>query len=104
MDTVVGIVYFASILGGLPAFFVLDAFALLTLRGWTRLLPIAASVYIGWTLLVEFGPLALHRSEMDPSDFQRLFYERWSAVSEPALQAAALVLAVLLLRRLWRKR
>jgi len=104
METVGAIVYFASILGGLPAFFVLDALALFRLRGWTRLLPVAATLYIGGMLLVEFGPLALHGSEMDRSDFQRLLYERWSAVSRPALHAAAFVLAALLLHGLRRQR
>ena len=102
METIATVVYFASILGGLPAFIALDAFALVRFRGWARLLPLVPAAYMGWTLSVEFGPGLLHWREMDPSDFRRFMYERWSAVSRPAIYASVFVLALLVLRRLRR--
>lgn len=105
METIGAFVYFASILGGLPLFIALDALALIRFRGWARLLPVAAAAYMAWILLVEFAPVFLHWREMDPSDFRRLTYERWSAVARPAIHAGLFVLALLLLRSFsrWRR-
>ena len=96
METLGAILYFASILGGLPAFVALNALALVRLRSFMRLAALVPAVYVGWILIGEFAPVLLHAQQMEPSDFRRLLYERWSAASRPALTGTAVVLALLL--------
>ena len=100
METIAKFCYFASVLGALPAFAILELYALVRLAGWRKIPPLLPAGYIAWKAFDEFAPVLLHWQDMDASDFRRLVYERWSAVSRPALVACAVLLALLwLLRR-----
>ena len=100
METIVKFVYFASVLGALPVFAMLELYALVRLAGWRKIPPLLPAGYVAWKVFDEFAPILLHWEEMDASDFRRLLYERWSAISRPALLASAVLLALLwLLRR-----
>ena len=68
--------------------------ALRRLAGWMRLLPLPPIAYIAWRAFDELAPALLHAGELDTAEFQRLLYERWSALSRPALYASALMLGL----------
>jgi hypothetical protein len=104
MDTLARILYFGSILAAFPMFVGLSFGALRRLAGWMRLLPLPPIAYIAWRAFDELAPALLHAGELDTAEFQRLLYERWSALSRPALYASALMLGLLGLGILLRAR
>jgi hypothetical protein len=100
METIGGLCYFTSVLGALPAFTVLEMFALVRLAGWRKIPALLPAGYITWRVFDEFGPVLLHWQELETTDLRRLAYERWSAVSRPALIACVVLLSLVwLLRR-----
>jgi hypothetical protein len=100
MDYIFSVFYFGVVLGALPLFAALVVLALVWLRGWPRFLSLALAVSMAYAVFREFGPVLVHAKEMEPSDFRRLLYERWSEVSRPALYACAGVLTLLASRAL----
>jgi hypothetical protein len=111
MDTASRFFYFGWILGALPAFAALSTFAVASSRGALRLLQLVPALYMAWALLDEFAPVLLHAPELESSDFYRLLYERWSALSRLAGYSMLIVVALLLLgalagrlRRFWKRR
>ena len=97
MDTASRFFYFGWILGALPASAALSTFAVASSRGPLRLLQLVPALYMAWALLDEFAPVLLQAPELESSDFYRLLYERWSALSRLAGYSMLIVVALLLL-------
>jgi hypothetical protein len=87
----------------MPAIIAVDALAHWCLPRRLLVLPLLPIVYIGWALVDRLVPALLMWNQLEPSELRRLLYERWSALSRPALYASVVLFCVLAVRALWRR-
>jgi hypothetical protein len=105
MDRFGELLYFANVLGALPAFIVLETIALLVFKGWSKLAPLAPGVYISWLVFDEFasGIRLFLEGAIEQSDFRRFLYEQWSMTSRPSLGASGILVFLFVVRALFRR-
>jgi hypothetical protein len=104
MDTIGRVVYFGLILVPLPILAILIALTLVRIRGLMFALMLAPIACAGFVTVNELGPVLLNAGQLERSEFERLLYERWSALSWPLLYADAVIFVLLVVGSVLRRR